>query len=441
MSDGDILKAIKNTVNVASSLILPKSKEEDKQQQNNQNNDSQNFDSGLYFRLNKSEFVGLNPYIDFFEPQKINNSLFKTFKELALSKAENLFYRGCRILVTGQKESAYKYFKNALEKDPQLADAYFMLGIFDREEKKYKSSVENFRKAMLLHGNLGKTIKPALPSFRLIMPVTSNLSFAFYPDLVGASIMLALSLRANSSENAGDELEQICDLLPGNNTLIFILSIILYEAGKIEKAIKILNNTKSDSPDSALNFVMLAKILSENGHANEAIEMSQKFVKSDSIESDLKKDLDIILKNCDEREKCKSSTAEDLLLFTRLQINTPVPTKTKIKIKTVQENEEEVKIIQFLHYLAENKKYRLYDGITIGRKECDIDFAWDNEIQDKHAVINFKNGKWYIKPLSDNAIISVNDFQISKKASINLGDIIKIGTSEFEFKQTKKRAK
>ena len=46
-----------------------------------------------------------------------------------------------------------------------------------------------------------------------------------------------------------------------------------------------------------------------------------------------------------------------------------------------------------------------------------------------------------IKPLSDNAIISVNDFQISKKASINLGDIIKIGTSEFEFKQTKKRAK
>ena len=71
MSDGDILKAIKNTVNVASSLILPKSKEEDKQQQNNQNNDSQNFDSGLYFSLNKSEFVGLNPYIDFFEPQKI----------------------------------------------------------------------------------------------------------------------------------------------------------------------------------------------------------------------------------------------------------------------------------------------------------------------------------------------------------------------------------
>ena len=186
---------------------------------------------------------------------------------------------------------------------------------------------------------------------------------------------------------------------------------------------------------------MLAKILSENGHANEAIEMSQKFVKSDSIESDLKKDLDTILKNCDEKEKCKSSTSDELLLFTRLQINTPVSTKTKIKSKAIQESEGDVKIIQFLHYLAENKKYRLYDGITIGRKECDIDFVWDNEIQDKHAIINLKNGKWYIKPLSEEATIYVNDFQISKKASINLGDTIKIGSSEFEFKQTKKRAK
>ena len=88
-----------------------------------------------------------------------------------------------------------------------------------------------------------------------------------------------------------------------------------------------------------------------------------------------------------------------------------------------------------------NKKYRLYDGITIGKKECDLDFAWDNEIEDKHAVINFKNGKWYIEPTSENAVIYVNDFQITKKASINLGDIIKIGSSEFEFKQTKKRPK
>ncbi len=440
MSDVDILKAIKKTVgSKISNLILPKQKDEEKQQ-STPNNDSNNFDSGLYFRLNKTEFVGLNPYMDFFEPQKINNSLFKTFKELSLSKAENLFYRGCRILVTGEKESAYKYFKNALEKDPQLADAYFMLGIFDREEKQYKSSVENFRKAMFLQGNLGRTIKPALPSFRLILPVTSNLSFAFYPDLIGASIMLALSMRANSSENAGDELEQILDLLPGNNTLIFILSIILYESGKTEKAIKILNGTKYDSPDSALNLVMLSKILLENGHAEDVIQMSEKYFKSDSIEADLKKDLDLILKNCLDKEKGKSNS-DELLLFKRLQINTPIATKTKIKSKTSEENEEEVKIIQFLHYLAENKKYRLYDGITIGKKECDIDFTWDNEIEDRHAVIKTKNGKWYIEPLSENAVIYVNDFQISKKASINLGDIIKIGSSEFEFKQTKKRPK
>ncbi|MBR0518195.1 FHA domain-containing protein [bacterium] len=441
MSDGDLFKAIKKTVgSKISNLILPKQKEEEKQQ-NNQNNDSNNnFDSGLYFRLNKTEFVGLNPYMDFFEPQKINNSLFKTFKELSLSKAENLFYRGCRRLVEGQKESAFKHFKNALEKDPQLADAYFMLGIFDKEEKQYKSSVENFRKAMFLQGNLGKTIKPALPSFRLILPVTSNLSFAFYPDLIGASIMLSLSMRANASENAGDELEQILDLLPGNNTLIFILSIILYESGKTEKAIKILNGTKYDSPDSALNLVMLSKILLDNGHAEDVIQMSEKYFQSDSIEADLKKDLDSILKNCLDKEKGKSSS-DELLLFKRLQINAPISTKTKIKSKISEENEEEVKIIQFLHYLAENKKYRLYDGITIGKKECDIDFAWDNEIEERHAVIKTKNGKWYIEPLSENAIIYVNDFQISKKASINLGDIIKIGSSEFEFKQTKKRPK
>ena len=439
MSDNDIFKALKKTVSVASNLILPKQKEEE-QNSNNQNNDSNNFDSGLYFRLNKSEFVGLNPYIDFFEPQKINNSLFKKFKELSLSKAENLFYRGCRILVTGQKENAYKFFKNALEKDPQLADAYFMLGIFDREEKQYKSAIENFRKAMFLHGNLGKTIKPALPSFRLIMPVTSNLSFAFYPDLVGASIMLALSMRANASENAGDELEQILDLLPGNNTLIFILSIILYEIGKIEKAIKILNTRKDDSPDSSLNLVMLAQILFENGHGEDVIQLSEKYFKSDSIEADLKKDLDTILKNCLNKEK-GNNNSEELLLFKRLQITPPKTTKTKIKSKVSQENKEEVKTIQFLHYLAENKKYRLYDGITIGKKECDLDFAWDNEIEDKHAVINFKNGKWYIKPTSEDAIIYVNDFQIIKKASINLGDIIKIGSSEFEFKQTQKRTK
>ena len=57
MSDGDIFKAIKKTVsNKISNLIIPKQKDEEKQQPSNQNNDSNNFDSGLYFRLNMKKF-------------------------------------------------------------------------------------------------------------------------------------------------------------------------------------------------------------------------------------------------------------------------------------------------------------------------------------------------------------------------------------------------
>lgn len=446
MSDGNLFKAIKNTissaktvVSAASELIIPKRTEESQQSQSNSNEG--NFESGLYFRPHKSEFTGLIPIIDFFEPQKMGLSLATMFKNLSFSQAQNIFYRGCRALVGGVKDKAREYFKKTLEKDPRLADAYFMLGIFDWQERKFKKASENFRKAMLMHGYLGSTIKPALPSFRLIMPITANLSYALYPDLVGISIMLALCLRASESNESIKDLEQMLDLLPGQNSLLFIMSLLLYEQGKREKIIEILKPSTSDAPKSALNLLILAKSLSELGQSDSSLQIAGSMLDSDNLDPDLRQDFIEIERVSRQQEQGKTTSPIRLLLFERLQIKEP-QTDSGNKIKKVirkPENDADFKEIFYLINLATGKKYKLRTKTTIGTTGCDLNFTNDPDLKACHALIASENGKWHIEPRDEGSAIYINNFKINKKAPINIGDTIQIASSEFEFKYMRKQ--
>lgn len=443
MDGKTIFDALKNTVvdKVVgkASEIMTKQKETPQQPQQ----DEGSFDSGLYFRSYKGEFSGLSPEMDFFEPQRMNMSLIKMFKNMSLSSAQSTFYKGCRALVCGLSDKACEFFRRSLEKDPQLSDAYFMLGFFDWKERKCESAAENFQKALLLHGSLGKTIKPALPSFRLLMPVTSNLSFAFYPDLIGASAMLAVCRRSGGVDDPAEGLSRILDLLPGQSAISFLLAVILYEQGKREEITKILGNLPLDTPNAALNMLILGKVHSESGQPDKGLEICERALASETLEPDLRKDFESLSKICKAQSKGKTVEGTGLTLMERLGIRpgatVPKPRGGKaVRSKTDDSRGTE---IFYLDCPSKGKKYRLYNNMTIGKNGCDLDLPWDERLTERHAVVTESGGKWKIAPESDDSNVMVNGHRLSRASSLNIGDEIVIGSTNFEFRQTKKHGK
>lgn len=439
----DLFNKIRKTAEVAKDLILPKSTDNDDDNGGQQQNGSSdgNFESGIYFRSHAGSFSGLIPYIDFFEPQKMSISIVGMFKKLSLSSSQNIFFRGCRALVSGLREKACDYFRKSIDKDPKLADAYFMLGYFEWNEKKYKAAEECFKKAMLLHGSLGKTIKPALPSLRMIMPITCNLSLAFYPDLIGVASLLALCHRCSQSENPAEGLEQVLDLIPGQSVISFILSVIFYEQGKREKIASMHHDLSCDSAGGTLNMLMLAKALSESGREEKAIEVISKALSSDALDPDLRKDFESLEKACRHNSSGRTAENAELMLFERLGIKagSAIASKSK-KAKFQTSCETAAKEITYIYSEAKEKKYRLYDGMTIGRKG-DLDLPWEENFPEQCASISECDGIWSIIPESKNARIAINNFKITKKSSINIGDTLRIESSDFEFRQIKKNAR
>lgn len=97
------------------------------------------------------------------------------------------------------------------------------------------------------------------------------------------------------------------------------------------------------------------------------------------------------------------------------------------------------KIIAVLTYKEgeQVKNYEIFNNITnIGRDPeiCDIIILNDNFIGRKHALIYFKNDRFYLTDLSSKNGTFINEERIQGERQIYDGDKIKLATTELIFK-------
>ncbi len=448
MSADKILEGISKGISGLSSSIFPSKKIDEILKGPKTPSVELNYGTGLYLRHHSGDFSGITPYIDFFEPQSPNVSFLGKIKNLSLAPADRLFYDGCRNLVFGRKQKAVDFFHKAVEKDPQLADAYFMLGVFERGADKNHSPRENLSKALLLHNNLGKTLKNALPTFRLIIPVTRHMSFALYADLLGVNLMLAIASRTSVSDEPIKIMQQILDLVPGQSTLLFFYSLFLYERGRREKIISSLRGILPDSSAFELNYLVLAKVLSETGDYNVAIELLKRVLSTETLDPQLSHDYNKLLSFCETVAKGQAAAPCELDLFTRLGIMSPDPASVSSKLGSSLRTRRKTnpsadggsdsmrppsKNTRIYLYCKENStRYPLSDGIVIGSGvDSAVNLNWDDSVAAQHAVITMEGGIFYIENLSSEHGTFVNKFKITRKVPINRGDVIGIGSTSF----------
>lgn len=439
-----INKGLTKGITIASGLLSKKDGDNSRKTKARPANETKYF-TGLYFRHHSGRFTGLEPFIEFSEPQTSGQSFLSVIKNISSPAGERAFYEGCRYLLLGYRDRAIASFRKSVEKEPQLADGYYMLGILDKGKAKGKAAHDNLYKAVLLHGSLGKTIRKALPSFRLVIPVTSNLSYALYADLVGANILLALVSRSFVSDSSIKNLEHMLDIMPSQSSLLFFLSLLLYERGRRERAISKLKNVLPDSPAASLNLLILCKLLADSGNYSAAIELIRKMLSDEQgLDPELVSDYSSLLEYCKAAAAGEERGSRDILLFERLGIRELSEDSVAAKVMHARKmarrqkgrkDEPAADGVLSLYFGKLDFLCRLdKEEMVIGRGDADVDVYWDEDVAERQARITRKDGIYYLEDLGSSSGTFVNGHKILKKVSFSRGDVLEAGLTKFEVR-------
>ena len=217
--------------------------------------------SGVFWnRGNWSTTSGLDPQIDFFEPQVGVGFASSMMQRLTLSRAERLFGEACNCLTCVETETAINRLREAIQLDTQFTDAYFLLGCILLEFGSAAEAGSFFQKALLCQQGLGSKLKKYLPSFKVILPLTPWSSVALLPDLLGVNILLALAWRRSGNLHmAVSVLEQILSIMPTSALAKFFMGILRLESGQYTEVINLFSDCKIESTIEAACLLLFGK--------------------------------------------------------------------------------------------------------------------------------------------------------------------------------------
>ena len=73
------------------------------------------------------------------------------------------------------------------------------------------------------------------------------------------------------------------------------------------------------------------------------------------------------------------------------------------------------------------ESYSIYPTTILGRgRSNDIRFK-DKNVLRRHAILYLYQGKWYVRPAVDRAVIHVNNRKVNQPRIVKMEDIIQIG--------------
>ncbi len=99
-----------------------------------------------------------------------------------------------------------------------------------------------------------------------------------------------------------------------------------------------------------------------------------------------------------------------------------------------ENNRKDVKYSRLIIYdiARPEKQYKVYygNGITIGRKDCDINLDYDKFVSSVHCMLSCEDGVLYVEDLKSSNGTLYKGQKISEKTPIMNMSIIKVGKTE-----------
>jgi tetratricopeptide (TPR) repeat protein len=406
--------------------------------------------SGVYYRFTGPDLSRcLLPSLDFHEPQEGSSVSIGFLKSLTIQGGERAFIGGLRALMQGRGAEAMSGMREAAARDPQMADAYFVLGALLGGENRFVEAAEVLEKALLCQGALGQRLGKYLSGFRLTLPFSGNSAFLFFPDLPGTSLLLALFRRAaGKREEAVRGLEQLMSVLPGNTAVLFFLGCLDWEGGRYERLRDRYSSREWTGTGGAACTVLLGKSLTFLGDQAAAVQVLRKSLQLEDLDPWIEADIRLALAEAlsalgngaeASQEAARVSAWKPGFeeLTRRLGLSgpggeTPVPEKSIAPGPASTLKADELFLCS-----GDGKVNVPLTGcreLVVGREEGDLVLSSDEALSRRHFRVFSEEGRLWLEDLHSTNGTLVNGYQISARAELHRGDRIKAGGTLLEVR-------
>ena len=247
--------------------------------------------TGLYYRkpvfkYNPSKSLACR--IEFFESQDKNPFDIGLLKSITIGTAERYFADVCRYIVKNKPQKALTRLTDVLNKDPQYSDAYFLMGCILLEAEQFDKANSCFQKVLLCQKSLGKEFRKYLPSFHVELNLNLPSSFCIFPELLGATMLVAISYWENGKRSeAISALEQTESIFPKNSSVSYLSTYFKMEMGKYKDVITQLSSFEPSSIMDLATYTLFGASLYSTYDFSGAIQVLKNALKiSDKFEQD-----------------------------------------------------------------------------------------------------------------------------------------------------------
>lgn len=424
-------------------------------------------DTGLY-HMASAPGTPLAPRARWMETQASSRLNVNLLKNLTMSGGEKEFIHGLGYMLQGRLTQAIESLREAARRSEskiQVTDAYFVLGALLLHEGQAEEASRHFNTALMAQQGLGRGLKRFCPSFHINLALTDYSAFVLGPDLIGLTVALALSQFHRSPEESLRTLDQLLELVPGEPTGTFFLSLLRFRLGQDREVFQALQKTLPDSNLHLACLLLLGLACARLGDPATARELFKKAAQRQDLEATLNHDLRWGLAISSRLAgEAREAEAEVQSLLTRspqyipfesrwgLEVlpsapqPEPVPAEPepppppKLKVVTPDPPKEPIKLIDesggVSRLVCPEKQLEVALStapFVIGR-EADVSLVGDTAASRQHARITHADGDYWVEDLGSTNGTWVNRHRIRRTVELHRGDIIEIGEHRFEVR-------
>jgi len=185
------------------------------------------------------------------------------FQRLAVSKDEEGFVDGCRCMVTGDEEVAYRHLRSAAAGQP---DAAFLAGVLALKRERYDEAGQQLRRALEGAAGLRQLFGKYGVDAHVSFPVTEEVTALADADRRGVLLLLTEVYQAQGQlEEAARCLEDLRSDGLDDPVLRLSLVELLVELGRHREAVDAARGTPNDSAIHAATLLYQAVALRHLG--------------------------------------------------------------------------------------------------------------------------------------------------------------------------------
>ncbi|MFP4498514.1 MAG: FHA domain-containing protein [Vulcanimicrobiota bacterium] len=443
--------------------------------------------TGLFYQRHIfAHFGDMIPRVEYLESASLDRLGGNFVKKLVRSNSDKSFVGACYALLFGDFEVALQKLREVKNLDPQYTDSYFVSGALNLNQKRFKAAQEDFSKCRLIPHKLGQVLSKFMPSFRLSLCLTENLTFSFFPDVIGLNLLLAITQRNEGKlDEAIVTLEQIFSVIPNSIELIFFLSCLYFEAGWNDKIINLLKDVVPENNLELLAIQLLVESWMQKKSFNLAEGVLQKALEAEEADPYVHSDIRMLLGEVvtkigrtAEGHAYKSRVMKIQpgykKLIERLGLKGDGETMDESKVIAAANRTEQISLepeeIELVETLTPDQEIEINTGagmtapmtppvsvkgnepgqvklvsedgkvnvslpesLVIGREEGDLVMEWDTSASRKHARIFFEHGQVWVEDLESTNGTWINRHRIRNRRVLNFGDKLLIGQTEFHL--------